>query len=95
MMDGVRRQHALALVVIVPASIQVALEARKITAGDLDPDAMSCCEGVTGDQRTYVDFDHTIRLAGTMGSPTRLANARAVCSHQDCMRCRQDRHQAT
>ena len=62
MMDGVRRQHALALIKVIPASIQISFESWKITTGDFDTDAVSRCESVAGYHGTDVHFIHITRL---------------------------------
>src|SRR4026208_2188212 len=45
------RHHSLALIVILPSGVQVAVEAGEVAAGDLDPDAMTGLEIVAGRER--------------------------------------------
>src|SRR5580704_18149926 len=56
MMHRVVRDHALFFVVIVAAGVEVAVETRKIAAGNFDAKLMSSLEVVAGIQRLQRDF---------------------------------------
>src|SRR5882724_3921159 len=52
--DGVTRQSPLGLIVVVPAGVQIAVEAREVATGDLQANAMSRAEVVA----RGVEIDH-------------------------------------
>ena len=62
MVDGVFGDDILGLIKIIPSRVQIAVEARKIAAADLEPDAMTWREIIARGEQVDFDFINFIRF---------------------------------